>query len=259
MMAPERIRSWVYRAAIKNQDKAAGLQKGVDFKLSASRAPGIAPLMYCPEKPSQIPLAQVLQWPSPFVLPNPCTVPCQPVLHPRLPTSGDCAHTVLRTLGFLLVWDNRRDQQLTRGCGDREKEVCMPGPEAPDAGSGAPFFPWPLRPGGGAAMASCFASPGASPSLLFFSEPFHLSQWALLHGMPFSYPFWMSCLSLGGLWCCGLFLSLLTANWGWFLRGKDFSFWWIQRLVRCTVSVSNGISSRTARRFPNLYLLKSRV
>ena len=148
MMAPERIRSWVYRAAIKNQDKAAGLQKGVDFKLSASRAPGIAPLMYCPEKPSQIPLAQVLQWPSPFVLPNPCTVPCQPVLHPRLPTSGDCAHTVLRTLGFLLVWDNSRDQQLTRGCGDREKEVCMPGPEAPDAGSGAPFFPWPLRPWG---------------------------------------------------------------------------------------------------------------
>ena len=148
-MAPERIRSWVYRAAVKNQDKAAGLQKGVDFKLSASRAPGIAPLMYCPEKPSQIPLTQVLHWPSLFVLPNPCTVPCQPALHPRLLTSGDCTHTVLRTLGFLLVWDNRRNQQLTRGCGDREKEVCMPGPEAPDAGSGTPFFPWPLRPGGG--------------------------------------------------------------------------------------------------------------
>ena len=33
MMTPKRIRSWVYRAAVKNQDKAVGLQKGVDLKL----------------------------------------------------------------------------------------------------------------------------------------------------------------------------------------------------------------------------------
>ena len=32
-MTPKRIRSWVYRAAVKNQDKAVGLQKGVDLKL----------------------------------------------------------------------------------------------------------------------------------------------------------------------------------------------------------------------------------
>ena len=257
MMTPKRIRSWVYRAAVKNQDKAVGLQKGVDLKLWDSRAPGIAPLMYCPEKPSQIPLAQVLHWPCPFFLPNPRAVPFHPVLYPRLLTSGDGAHTVLRPLSFLLVWVNRRNQQLTGGCGDREKEVCIPGPEAPHTGSGTPLLPL-APPAWGCGFLLCWSWCFAIPSCFSLSL-LHLCQGALLHGMPFCYPFWMSCLSLVGLWCYVLFFSLLTASWGWFSWGKDFNFWWIQRLVRCTVSISNGIGSRTARRFQNLYLLKSHV
>lgn len=206
MMTPKRIRSWVYRAAVKNQDKAVGLQKGVDLKLWDSRAPGIAPLMYCPEKPSQIALAQVLHWPSPFFLPSPRAVPFHPVLYPRLLTSGDCARIVLRSLSFLLVWVNRRNQHLTRGCGDREKEVCIPGPEAPHTGSGTRFLPLAPQAWGWQWLPALLVLVLCHP-LLFSLSLLHLCQGALLHGTPFCYPFWMSCLSLVGLWCCVLFFS----------------------------------------------------
>lgn len=198
----KRIRSWVYRAAVKNQDKVVGLQKGSGFKTLRFWGTWNSSFDVLPRSLPRLPsprfCTDLLHFPSKSMR---CAFPPCPVPQ-AADLWRDCAHIVLRILSFLLVWVNRRNQHLTRGCGDREKGICIPGPEAQHTGSSTCFLPLAPQAGWQWLLA---AAPGASPSPLVFSEPAPPLSRALLHGTPFRYPFWMSCLSLVGLWCCVFF------------------------------------------------------
>lgn len=104
-----------------------------------------------------------------------------PVLYPRLLTSGDCLHIVLRILSFLwfgLIGETSIHQRMW----ERRKRQVFLDLKFRDTGSSTCFLPLPSSLG--VAMASALLLLVLRHPLLLSLSLLHLCQGALLHGTP---------------------------------------------------------------------------